>query len=133
MFCIFYKRIEKTRYIEVYSFLNDGALLCVLVCRCIWLYLLIKSPTRFRVNPHPIVWAVWLNGWLFVYELSGCGFESSCSHLKASDFFLFSSKGFLDIQATIRCGFTLKRMRGMVITYSQMHRTDNYTQHSSII
>ena len=24
--------------------------------------------------------SVWLNGWVFVYELSGCGFESSCSH-----------------------------------------------------
>ena len=24
---------------------------------------------------------VWLNGWVFVYELSGCGFESCCSHL----------------------------------------------------
>ena len=24
----------------------------------------------------------WLNGWVFVYELSGCGFESCCSHLK---------------------------------------------------
>ena len=23
----------------------------------------------------------WLNGWVFVYELSGCGFESRCSHL----------------------------------------------------
>ena len=21
------------------------------------------------------------NGWVFVYDLSGCGFESSCSHL----------------------------------------------------
>ena len=21
---------------------------------------------------------VWLNGWVFFYELSGCGFESSC-------------------------------------------------------
>ena len=28
-----------------------------------------------------IFWTVWLNGWVFVYELSGCGFESSCSHL----------------------------------------------------
>ena len=28
-----------------------------------------------------ISWPVWLNGWVFVYELSGCGFESSCSHL----------------------------------------------------
>ena len=23
-----------------------------------------------------------LNGWVFVYELSGCGFESRCSHLE---------------------------------------------------
>ena len=28
-----------------------------------------------------IFWPVWLNGWMFVYELSGCGFESHCSHL----------------------------------------------------
>ena len=28
-----------------------------------------------------IIWLVWLNGWVFVYELCGCGFESSCSHL----------------------------------------------------
>ena len=26
-------------------------------------------------------WPVWLNGWVFVYELSGCGFESRCYHL----------------------------------------------------
>ena len=24
---------------------------------------------------------VWLNGWVFVYELNGCGFEPCCSHL----------------------------------------------------
>ena len=24
---------------------------------------------------------VWLNGWLFVYELTGCGFKSYCSNL----------------------------------------------------
>ena len=28
-----------------------------------------------------IIWPVWLNGWVFVYEPSGCGFESGCSHL----------------------------------------------------
>ena len=44
-----------------------------------------------------------------------------------------SSKEFLDIQATIECGFTLKRVRDMIKTYSQMHRTDKYSQHSSII
>ena len=29
------------------------------------------------------------------------------------------SKEFLEIQATIECGFTMKRIRGMKITYSQ--------------
>ena len=51
----------------------------------------------------------------------------------SSDFAPASSKEFLDIQATIECGFTLKRVRDMIKTYSQMHRTDKYSQHSSII
>ena len=29
-----------------------------------------------------IIWSVWLNGWVFVYELSECGFKSHCSLLK---------------------------------------------------
>ena len=28
-----------------------------------------------------IIWAVWLSGWVFVYELSGYGLESRCYHL----------------------------------------------------
>ena len=49
----------------------------------------------FRVNPHYIVaWIsrnsllkagtkseAWLNGWVFLYKISGSGFECSCSHL----------------------------------------------------
>ena len=44
-----------------------------------------------------------------------------------------SSKEFLDIQATVECGFTLKLVRDMLKTYNQMYRTDKYSQHSSII
>ena len=44
-----------------------------------------------------------------------------------------SSKEFLDIQATIECGFTLKCVRDITRTYSQMHRTNKYSQDSSII
>ena len=44
-----------------------------------------------------------------------------------------SSKEFLDIQATVECGFTLKFVRDMIKTYNQMYRTDKYSQHSSII
>ena len=76
--------------------------------RCIWLYVLIMSRTRFRVNPH----SVWFQS------------ESTLLTLNVK---------FLDIQATIECGFTLKRVRDMMRTYSQMHRTDKYSQHSSII
>ena len=40
---------------------------------------------------------------------------------------------FSGIQATMECGFTLKRVRDMIRTYSQMNRTVKYSQHSSII
>ena len=44
-----------------------------------------------------------------------------------------SSKEFLDIQATIECGLTLKCIRDMTRTYIQMHHTDKHSEHSSII
>ena len=69
---------------------------------------------RFRVNPYSI----------FVLM-------SSCSHLNVR-FRACFGKEFLDIQATIECGFTLKRLRDMTRTYSQMHRADKYSEHSSI-
>ena len=53
--------------------------------------------------------------------------------LKTSDFAPALSKEFLYIQATIECGFTLTRVRHMTRTYRQMHRTDDYSEHSSII
>ena len=28
-----------------------------------------------------IIWPNWLNGWVFFYELTGCGFESRCRHI----------------------------------------------------
>ena len=43
------------------------------------------------------------------------------------------SKEFLDIQRTIECRFTVKRVHDMIRTYSQMHHTDKYSRHSSII
>ena len=79
-----------------------------------------------------IIWPVWLNGWVLVYELNGCGFETRCSHLNFR-FRACFEQGVPWIQATIECGFTLKRVRDMIRTYSQMHRTEKYSQHSSII
>ena len=39
---------------------------------------------------------------------------------------LYSSNSY-----SIECGLILKRVRDMTTTYSQMHRTDNYSKHSS--
>ena len=50
-----------------------------------------------------------------------------------SDFAPASNKEFLDIHATIECGFPLKRVRDMTRTCGKMHRTDNYSEHSSMI
>ena len=55
-------------------------------------------------------------------KFPGSGFESSCSHF-TSDFAPASSKEFLDIQATIECGFALKRVRDMTRTYSQIKKS----------
>ena len=50
-----------------------------------------------------------------------------------SDIAPVSSKEFPIIHGTVECGFTLKRARDMIRTYSQMHRTDKYSQRSTII
>ena len=52
----------------------------------------------------------------FVYELSVVG-SNPVAVTSPSDFAPSSSKEFLDIQATIECGFTLKRVRDMIKTY----------------
>ena len=50
-----------------------------------------------------IIWPVWLNGQVFAYKLSGCGFKSCCSH----------------IQTTIESRFNLKCICNMFREYSQ--------------
>ena len=80
-----------------------------------------EPTTTLFVNEHSMIlpnWPVWLNGWVFLYKLSGCGFESRCCLLKTSDMAPASSKKFFDIQATIERRFTLKLVRDMLITYS---------------
>ena len=62
-----------------------------------------------------IIWSVWLNGWMLVYELIGCGFESRCCHLN----FRYGT-----FRQTIKYRFTVKLVHDMIITYSQMQRVD---------
>ena len=43
------------------------------------------------------------------------------------------SKQARNLKLDIECGFTLKRVRDMIRAYSQLHRADKYSEHSSII
>ena len=52
---------------------------------------------------------------------------------EASDFAPASSKGVPDIKETMECGLTRKYLCDMIKIFNQMHRTDKYSQHSSII
>ena len=78
------------------------------------------------------IWPVWRHGWVFVLELSGCGFESHCNHLNFKYRSCFRQE-FCDIHATIECRFTLKYLHDMTRTYSSMYHIDKYSHHSSII
>ena len=79
-----------------------------------------------------IIWSVWPNGWVFVYDLSDSLFQSSCSHLNFT-FRACFKQGVRWQRGTTECGFTLKSVHDMARTYSQMHRTDKYSERSSII
>ena len=46
---------------------------------------------------------------------------------------MLRARSSLTFRQTIECRFTLKLVRDMIITYSQTHRTDKDSQHSSII
>ena len=71
------------------------------------------------------------NRWMFVYELNSCGFESRCSHL------IFRNRACFEQGVPWQSGnykvWILKRVRDIMRTYSQMHCSDKYSQHSSII
>ena len=88
---------------------------------------------RDKYSQHSsIIWPVWLNSWVFVYKLSGCGFQSHCSHLNFRYGACFK-KGVPWHSDKYECGFTLKHVHDMIKTYSQMYCTDNHSQHNSII
>ena len=79
-----------------------------------------------------VIWPNWLNGWVFVYELSGCRFESWCGHLNFRYGACFE-EGVPWHSGELQCRFTLKLVRDIIITYSQIHSTEKYSQNSSIV
>ena len=63
---------------------------------------------------------------------TGCGFESRCCHVNFRYGTLFDQGVPWYLDRTIEFGFTLKVVRNMIITYSQLHLTGKYSQRSSI-
>ena len=52
------------------------------------IFFLLTAHTDKNLQHSSINWPVWLNGWVFIFKLIGCGFESRCSHLIFSYWFL---------------------------------------------
>ena len=74
-----------------------------------------------------IIRPICLNGWEFVYELSGCGFHIVTVTWTSVITPVSSNEWCLGIQPTIECRITLKRVHSMIVTYNQMHCTDKYS------
>ena len=114
--------------------------------RCIWLDVLVMSCTHFRVNLHSIfAWisrnflletgriSISLTKCLSLYlQTKWLWVPVPLQSLKLRYRYCFKGR-VLDIQANIKCEFTLKCVRDVIRTYSQMHPTDKYSQHSSCI
>ena len=59
--------------------------------------------------------------------------SSSVAIIKTSEIAPVWTKELLHFQATIECGYTLKRVSDMIRTYIQMSHTEKYSEHSSTI
>ena len=53
---------------------------CVVSIYLYWAYSQMHCIDKY-LQHSSIIWPVRLNGWVFIYELNGCGFEFSCCHL----------------------------------------------------
>ena len=80
-----------------------------------------------------VIWPVWINRSVFVYASSGFWVGILLLSLKLQKWCLVRATTSFTFTQTIECGFTLEVERDIIITYTQMHRTDKYSQHSSII
>ena len=68
------------------------------------------------------IWLIWLNGRVFINELSGCG-SNPVAVFQTSVIAPVLSKEFLDTQVTTECRFTLKCVCDMRRTDSHINGT----------
>ena len=86
---------------------------------------LFSAPDISLINKKDNNDPVWLNGWVFIYKPSGCGFKSCCCHLNFRYGTCFvRARSSLTFRQTIECRFTMKLIHNMTITYS--HQNDHF-------
>ena len=91
---------------------------------------ILSESNKIRIHNHlvqkqtSIIQPIWLNDWVIVYEVSGCGFNSRYCHLNFK-YCVYFCKTFLNIHATKECRSTLKRVHDMIITYSTINFVQN--------
>ena len=76
--------------------------------------------------------SIWLNGWIFVYKLSGCEFESRFCHLNVRYRACFE-EGVPWHLGNCECRLTLKWVRDIIITYSQIKEWLNKNNSISLL
>ena len=105
--------------------------------RCIWLHVIIMSRTSFRVNQHSTAqlnYFVTLTKWFSVHlQTKWLCVRIPLLSLKLQIWRPLWGRSSLTFRQTVECRFSLKLVCDMIIAYSQMHRSDKYSQHSSII
>ena len=79
-----------------------------------------------------IIWPVRLDGWVFVYKLSGSWFKSRCCHLSFRYGACFD-QGVSWNSSNCRFRFILNPVRDMIITCFKTYCGEKLSQHSSII
>ena len=75
-----------------------------------------------KIEKHSTIqpnWRIWPNDLMFVYELGGSQFESSCIHVNFR-FRACFNKELFEIQETIECGLTPKYVGDMTRTNSYL-------------
>ena len=109
----------------------EGGFTLKCVCNMIRRYSQLHHTDKFSEHSS-FIWSVWPNGWVFLCELAGSGSKCSWSHLNFTWRACFA-KGVPWHWSNYRVDIFSETHVDMIRIYSQLHRTDKHSKHSSII
>ena len=81
---------------------------------------------RIQIHNHLVCKLVWLNGWVFIYKLSGCGFKSCCSNLNFLNIYQASKfQVFMETNGSFPYSFVVSNLH-LETNGSWLSPTDSY-------